>query len=228
MTVGRLGAFVGAMTLSAVVIVSLRSDPPTRGVSPVEVRRDDVPSEGIRAAERDARHLLAGRTVDRLLRLRSGEGPSSLTMSSDEATAVLAQSFPGLLPDGFLNPSVRASSGALVLRADVVTTVWPGADRLWSFLGVLPDTVSAALEGQLTRSDRRLVFDITGARAHGVPVPGRLLDAFIRALPMSVERDQGPSLWLTLPSGIADVRIRGDDFVLFATPRNLDRAVDDG
>lgn len=223
----RLGALAGAL-LVLVAGAMLGGTGPS--ASRVVGGPDDaaLSSTGAPVGDVASMDVLAARTVDRLLLFRTGNGASSMTLGSDEVTALLTEGLPGLLPRGVTNISVHVRGGGIALRADVITAVWSGSHRLRPWLVAFPDTVSAQLDGTIARVGRRLVFEATSARAQGVPLPEPVLDALVRELPTSFEASDGPVLRVSLPDGIADVRIVDDRFVLYATEPNLERAVDGG
>lgn len=222
-----LATLAGALLVLAVGAILRGSEPSASGVAGVP---DDArpPSTAAPLGDLVAMDVLAARTVDRLLLFRTGNSTSSMTLGAEEVTALLTGGLPGLLPRGVTNIAVHLQGGGIVLRADVITGAWSGAHRLRPWLVVLPDTVSAQLDGTIVRVGRRLVFEATSARAQGVPLPEAVLDALVRELPTSFEASNGPVLRVSLPDGIADVRIVDDRFVLYAAEPNLERAVDDG
>lgn len=228
MTMRRgLVSLVGALLVLAVGLIVGGSEPSSpRGIGGWD--GGEPPATASHAVEVVSMDVLAARTVDRLLLFRSGNGASSMSLGSDEATALLTERFPGLLPTGVVNTAVHVRDGGVVLRADVVTAAWSGARRLRPWLAALPDTVSAELDGTIARFGRRLVFEVTSARAQGLPLPGSVVDALVRELPTSFETSDGPALRISLPDGIADVRISDDRFVLYASEPNRELAVDGG
>ena len=225
----RRGIGIAAVGLLVLALSVARVEPNSPS-SRVVAAQDDgaVSATDARALGIVARDVLAARTVDRLLLFRTRNGSSSMSLGSDEVTALLNESLPGLVPTGVTNTSVDIRGGGVVLRADMVTAAWSGAHRLRSFLAALPDTVSAELDGRVVRVGRRLVLEVSSARAQGIPLPGTVVDALVRELPTSFEGTNGPALRVSLPDGIADVRIVDDHLVLYAAEPNLGRAVDGG
>lgn len=172
-------------------------------------------------------HLLAERTVDRLLVFRTSDGPASMTLGSDEVTALINETLPGLLPAGVDYVDIVVRNGGILLRAQVLTDDWVGAQRLRSVMAVLPDILHAEVDGNLVRIGRRLRLQVSSARVNGVWLPGPIVDALLGELPMSVMQADGPILQVTLPDGIDDVRVVGDQLVLFAIEPTRERTVDD-
>lgn len=220
-----LATLAGALLVLAVGAILRGSEPSASRVAGVPDDARD-PSTAAPVGDVVAMDVLAARTVDRLLLFRTGNSTSSMTLGSEEVTALLTGGLPGLLPRGVTNISVHVQGGGIVLRADVITGAWSGAHRLRPWLVALPDTVSAQLDGTIVRVGRTLVFEATSARAQGVPLPEAVLDALVRELPTSFEASNGPVLRVSLPDGIADVLIVDDRFVLYAAEPNLERAVD--
>lgn len=188
----------------------------------------DVATTGASGAEEGlvSRDLLAARTVDRIRLLRTGDGPVTLTLGSAEVTALVNESLPGLLPEGVHDIEVEVRDGQVLLRASMVTETWSGADRLRRVMTVLPDTLRAEIRGAVERRGRRLMYVVTGARAHRLPLPATIVDGLVRDLPMSTAYSEPVGLQVRLPDGIVDVRVVGDEVILFAAEPIMERAVD--
>ena len=94
----RLGALAGAL-LVLVAGAMLGGTGPS--ASRVVGGPDDaaLSSTGAPVGDVASMDVLAARTVDRLLLFRTGNGASSMTLGSDEVTALLTEGLPGLLPD---------------------------------------------------------------------------------------------------------------------------------
>ena len=122
-------------------------------------------------------HLLAERTVDRLLVFRTSDGPASMTLGSDEVTALITETLPGLLPAGVDDVDIVVRNGGILLRAQVLTDDWVGVQRLRSVMAVLPDILHAEVDGNLVRIGRRLRLQVSSARVNGVWLPGPIVDA---------------------------------------------------
>ena len=172
--------------------------------------------------------VLAARTVDRLMLLRTGHGPPAVTLGSEDVTALVTERLPGLIPDGIEEISVVIRDGAVHVQATVLTGVWSGAERLGPAVPVLPSRVRAELDGRLHRAGRRVVFTADGARAHGVPLPMAVVQALLGELPLGGRGEHPGTLEIGLPDGIADVRVVGDRLILDAVEPILERTVDDG
>ena len=187
-------------------------------------------ASGSTAAQSESvpKDVLAARTVDRFLLFRTGNGARSMSLGSEELTALVTESLPGLVPAGLEDAEVLVRNGGIVLRARIVTRDWAGTQSLRTAVAVLPDRLWAELEGELVRVGHRLRLQISGARAQGVLLPEALVEALVRDLPMSSTRSEGPALEISLPDGIADVRIVGDQLILHAAEPNLERTVDGG
>ena len=179
-------------------------------------------------ADTVSREVLAARTVDRILLFQTGNATASIALGEDEVSALLTESLPGLLPTGVVNVEVGLGNDQIVLQADIVTDLWTGTSLLRPVLVALPDTLRAEIDGRVARVGRRLILTVTGARAQRLPLPGSLIEALIRELPMSIDGQEGPALQVALPDGIADVRLEGDRLVLHAAEPILERTVDDG
>ncbi len=211
MAIGALGILIGGRTYPLEVpSVAVEASPATEAIA------DLVPV-----------HLLAERTVDRLRLFRSSDGPASLTLGSDEVTALITETLPGLLPAGVDDINVELQRGGIQLRVQVLTENWVGAWRLGPVLSVLPDTLRAEIDGDLVLIGRRLRLRVSAARANGVLLPGPIVDALLAELPSSVIQAEGPVLQVALPDGIGDMRIVGDQLILYAYESTRERAVDD-
>jgi len=217
-----VGVLVAAVVAVSALMVGRQGRAPAAG-------SDDAPD--MTAAHQAAmagvsRDLVAARTVDRLVLFRTGNGPSSMTLASDEVTALVTELLPGLLPTGVHDAQILVQDGDVMLRARLATGSWAGTRRLRTVMSVLPDTVRAEVDGDLVRVGRRLRLHVSAARVHGLPLPAPVIDALVAELPLSARQAEGPILEVVLPDGIGDVRVVGDRLILYAAEPILDRAVD--
>ena len=224
-----MSAVRGLGVLSAMIVVGVLGVLIGGRTNRLEVRSVAVDAATVTQAGADLVpvHLLAGRTVDRLRLFRSGDGPVSMTLGSDEVTALVTESLPGLLPAGVGDVDVVLQDGGIKLRVQVLTEEWVGARRLRAVMAVLPDTLRAEVDGDLVRIGRRLRLRVSAAWANGVLLPGPIVDALLADLPLSVKQAEGPFLQYALPDGIGDVRLVGDQLILYAYEPTRERAVDD-
>jgi hypothetical protein len=113
-----IGIAAGGLLVLALSVARVEPNSPS---SRVVAAQDDgaVSATDARALGIVARDVLAARTVDRLLLFRTGNGSSSMSLGSDEVTALLNESLPGLVPTGVTNTSVDIRGGGVVLRAVV-------------------------------------------------------------------------------------------------------------
>ena len=161
---------------------------------------------------------LARETLDRIERLRAGEGGPRLALGSPELTAVVLYGVPERVPSGLAITSVEVFDGELFVSMGVSVADFPDFPRLDDVVGLLPDTLAVATAGTVTPFDmRHTMLVVDRMEVAGVPLPRRSIPAVLSAVDR--ERLQGvpeDAVAVSIPSGIELVFIQGDSLVLLA------------
>ena len=161
---------------------------------------------------------LADETLDRLERLRAGEGPDRLALGAAELSSVVRFALPGLVPPGVERPTVRMAEGNVVLTARVAVEAFPELPSLDQVVGLLPDSVDILMEGSLSPWGREnLALRIHRLEASGIPVPGRMIPDVLEALGRRDREGLSPqSMLIPLPDGLSSAFVERDSLVLVA------------
>lgn len=163
---------------------------------------------------------LADATLDRFERFRAGAEGDRIALGSAELSSVVRYALPGILPPGVSEPTVELVDGRLVLSAHVATAAFPDLPALDPVIGMLPDTVSVRMDGELAPFGRRsLAFHVDAIEASRIPLPARLVPEVLAGLGRT-HRDGLPpdALHVPLPAGLESVFVLRDSLVLVSEP----------
>jgi hypothetical protein len=161
---------------------------------------------------------LADETLDRVDRLRAGQGGERLLLDETELTSVVRYAAFGVLPPGVENPRVELRGDKAWFRARVALGAFPDLPAFEEVAGLLPDTVDLELRGTLMPfDDGHAVLHVERMEASRIPLPSRMIPAILRAFGR-VHRDglPGDALALPLPDGLASAYLEDDRLVLVA------------
>ena len=163
---------------------------------------------------------IADAALDRFETFRAGKGGDHLTLSDAELSSVVRYALPGLLPSGVTEPLVTMNEGRLTLAARVATEAFPRLPTLDAIVGMLPDTVTVTMDGELVPFGKEsLAFRVGHMDAASIPLPDRLIPGILTALGRKHRGGLPPNaLQVPLPTGLDSVSVRGDSLVLVAGP----------
>ena len=215
----------GLLGFSVAVVISMGTDGDLIQVDSIEEPHTVQPPSWIEMPQVSA-DILEARTLERLLSFRAGRSELSMSIGSDEVMVLLNKILPGLLPIGVEQIGVSIDEGVAVVHARVVTRDWEGTSSLGSLFSVLPDTLSGKIEGILSGTGRRLALKVTGAWIQDISLPAPLVDLLTQQISKTPNLPGDRRLEVMLPPEIAEVRVDGDQVILFLTEPILDRAVD--
>ncbi len=199
----------------------------TRSTTPAEdgTRLGEVPAAPAATPER------AARAMERLRLFREGNSGVRLSLGSDDVTALLRHSLPGVLPAGVTDPYVAFVGHRVRVEARVSTDDFVAKAPLASVLGALPDTVSVDVVGTLVSVHGTLRFEVEEAHAGPVRLPAAVVAAIADELSTASGTRMAasggtPTVTLRQPSGFATLEVVDDRLVLRRDERMVDRAVD--
>lgn len=161
---------------------------------------------------------LAEATLERVDRLRSGEGEPRLELAASEITSVMRYALPGVIPPGVEDPQVRLAEGKVHVAARIALAAFPDLPALEDVAGLLPDTVDLALRGTLLPFDaEHAVLHVERVEASRIPLPARMIPPILRGLGRT-DRPGLPAdaLLVPLPEGLASAYVEADRLVLVA------------
>ena len=159
---------------------------------------------------------LAEAALDRFEAFRAGRAGERLAMSDAELSSVVRYAIPGILPPGVSEPEVTLDGGNLALSARVAIDGFPDLPALDQVVGMLPDTLSVRMEGELAQfGQESLTFRVRHIEAGRIPLPDRLIPRVLNALGRR-SRDGLPrdALHVPLPSSISSAYVSEDSLVL--------------
>ncbi len=158
---------------------------------------------------------LADSTLARLRRFQD-DPREEATFDGVELTSVLRHSAPGLLPAGFLEPTLEMDGGRAVLRGRLVLEAFPRLPDLGPVLGILPDTVGLKVEARLLPfGPGEAMVLVERVEASRIPLPRRMIPAILDALGREARRGLPPEgIVVPLPPGVSAAYIDGDRLVL--------------
>lgn len=162
----------------------------------------------------------------------------SISLTSEDLTALLRFGLPGVVPAGVLDPSVSIERGAVRISATFVHADFAAADELGALASVLPDTASVTVHGRISTVAAGWVdFRIERAVVGGIPVPEVVLAAVARRLPFgrtgstALPRGPGshdkPLLRVRRPHGVGLIYVAGQRLVVESAEPFGVRAVDE-
>jgi len=161
---------------------------------------------------------LAEETLDAIDAFRRSPDSAEMSLAAVELASLLRYAAPGVLPDGVTPPGVEFHSDLIRLRSRVAVDAFPPVPEVERLVGVLPDTVSAEVEGSiLPYREGRAALRVQRIRVSGVPLPRSLTPRLLRLLGREDRPDLPPdAVDVPLPAGLSSAYILSDRLVLVA------------
>ena len=177
------------------------------GRASAEVMEGPQPSEAI-----------ADAALDRYQTLLRSERGTEESFSGLEVTSMIRFSFPGLLPQGLVDPEVVIHNGTLDLRARVARDRFPSFPHMDGVMEILPDTLPLQVRAVVLPFDpAHLSMMVQGIDATAIPVPRRFIPDILTAVGRRPMTGLPPSaVAVPLPEGLSAAYVDGDRLVLVA------------